>query len=266
MRTLSALMFLLLASGCRTAMVVPLERAHAHNDYRHERPLLDALSHGFCSVEADIFLVDGKLLVAHERSELDPGRGLRGLYLDLLLERVRRHGGRVYPEGPEFTLLIDIKDDGVKTYEALHDVLSNYREMLTTVEDGRRDVKAVTVVISGNRAWERIAAESPRYAAIDGRLPDLDSARAVHLMPLISDRWGSHFRWRGDGPFPEEEREKLRGVVRQAHAKGRRVRLWATPEKTSVWAELLAAGVDHINTDELQSLRDFLLEAKDGVK
>ena len=42
--------------------VAPLARAHAHNDYLHERPLLDALDHGFTSVEADIFLVDGKLL------------------------------------------------------------------------------------------------------------------------------------------------------------------------------------------------------------
>ena len=33
----------------------PLERAHAHNDYEHARPLLDALSHGFTSVEADVW-------------------------------------------------------------------------------------------------------------------------------------------------------------------------------------------------------------------
>ena len=39
----------------------PLLHGHAHNDYLHPRPLLDALDQGFCSVEADIFLVDGKL-------------------------------------------------------------------------------------------------------------------------------------------------------------------------------------------------------------
>ena len=37
----------------------PLGQAHAHNDYYHKRPLLDALSHGFCSVEADVFLKNG---------------------------------------------------------------------------------------------------------------------------------------------------------------------------------------------------------------
>ena len=39
--------------------VTPLRQAHAHNDYEHPRPLLDALDHGFCSVEADVFLTDG---------------------------------------------------------------------------------------------------------------------------------------------------------------------------------------------------------------
>lgn len=40
----------------------PLIQAHSHNDYEHARPLFDALDLGFCNVEADIYLVDGKLL------------------------------------------------------------------------------------------------------------------------------------------------------------------------------------------------------------
>lgn len=46
------------------AQPAPLERAHAHNDYEHARPLFDALERGFNSVEADVHLVDGRLLVA----------------------------------------------------------------------------------------------------------------------------------------------------------------------------------------------------------
>src|SRR5271157_4619073 len=37
---------------------VPLTRVHAHNDYLHPPPLFDALNCGFCSVEADVHLVD----------------------------------------------------------------------------------------------------------------------------------------------------------------------------------------------------------------
>src|SRR5437773_8402832 len=84
------------------AQPTPLIHAHAHNDYLHARPLLDALDHGFCSVEADIYLVEGQLLVAHDRDKVKPDRTLQSLYLDPLRERVRKNGGRVYPNGPEF--------------------------------------------------------------------------------------------------------------------------------------------------------------------
>ena len=63
--------------------LTPLMQAHAHNDYHHKRPLLEALDHGFCSVEVDIFLVGGSLLVGHDRGELKPGKTLQSLTLTL---------------------------------------------------------------------------------------------------------------------------------------------------------------------------------------
>ncbi|MEI6356987.1 MAG: hypothetical protein WCP53_07785, partial [Verrucomicrobiota bacterium] len=92
--------FLLVAAAAihlAASAAPPLPRAHAHNDYAHQRPLLDALDNGFCSVEADIYLVDGQLLVAHDRKDLKPGRTLQALYLDPLRERVRANGGHVHP-------------------------------------------------------------------------------------------------------------------------------------------------------------------------
>ena len=237
---------------------VPLTRAHAHNDYYHPRPLLDALDQGFCSVEADIFLVDGRLLVGHEQRELKPERTLQALYLDPLRKRSRANNGRIYAGGPVFTLLIDIKTAGEATYRALAGVLAGYPELLCATHDGKFTQRAVSVIISGNRAKDVIASDNPRFAGIDGRLADLESEMPAHLLPLISDRWSSHFRWRGEGDFPEAERIKLHRIVRKAHAGGRRVRFWATPEKAALWRELREAEVDLINTDDLSGLRKFL--------
>src|SRR5437763_12111123 len=91
--------------------VVPLKNAHAHNDYEHKRPLLDALDHGFCSVEADIFLVNGELLVGHTRLDLKAGRTLEALYLDPLQKRAQANKGRIHPAEPTFFLLIDVKTE-----------------------------------------------------------------------------------------------------------------------------------------------------------
>jgi hypothetical protein len=246
------------AAACAGLAVEPLENAHSHNDYWRERPLLDALDRGFGSVEADVFLVDGKLLVGHERRELRGDRSLESLYLVPLAARVRENGGSVQPDGKRFYLLVDIKSGAEDTYQALHEVLSKYAAMLTRIENGNVRPGAVTVVISGNRPRMEARDAEARYAGWDGRTADLASVAPAHLMPMISDSWMSQFTWTGDGPMPSSERAKLREFVRQAHAAGRVVRFWATPENEHVWQELRSAGVDLINTDQLDRLAAFL--------
>jgi glycerophosphoryl diester phosphodiesterase len=118
--------------------------------------------------------------------------------------------------------------------------------------------KPVTVIVSGDRPWRTISAEKTRYVALDGRLSDLDSTLPSQLLPLISDNWTSHFQWRGLGDMPQDEWDKLVAIVRKAHAAGRRVRFWATPDEESMWRQLQAAGVDLINTDDLDGLARFL--------
>jgi glycerophosphoryl diester phosphodiesterase family protein len=249
----------LAAGDDRPAAVVPLRHAHAHNDYEHERPLFDALDCGFCSVEADVFLRDGRLLVGHTPFSLKPDRTLERLYLDPLRERAKANGGRIYRGGPPVFLLVDVKTEANPTYTALDRVLARYADLLSVVRNGKFEQRAVTVVVSGNRASEQIAAQPVRYAGIDGRLTDLDSTVPAHLMPWISDRWTKEFRWQGEGPMPAAERAKLQEMVQKAHRHGRLVRFWATPEKVAVWKELRAAGVDLINTDKLSELQRFLL-------
>ena len=246
------------SSSADPAMVKPLAKAHAHNDYLHERPLLDALDHGFTNVEADIFLVDGNLLVAHERKDLKPERTLQTLYLDPLRKRVAENGGGVFPGGGPFTLLIDIKSAAEPTYAALAKVLANYADIVSVVRGSKLVRKAVDIVISGNRPREAMEAEVVRYAGLDGRLSDLDSEISAEFMPLISDNWMLAFKWRGEGPISDAERAKLAQAVEKAHTHGRRIRFWATPDRPSVWRELFDRDVDLINTDDLPGLENFL--------
>ena len=176
--------------------VVPLKHAHAHNDYEHKRPLFDALDNGFCSVEADVFLEGGALLVGHARADLRPERTLEKLYLDPLRERIKANGGRVYKNGPAIWLLVDVKTEAKSTYEVLDRVLARYADIVSAVHNGKAEEKAVKVVVSGNRAKAQVAAQKLRYAGIDGRASDLDSTEPAHLFPWISDNWTLLFRWR----------------------------------------------------------------------
>jgi glycerophosphoryl diester phosphodiesterase len=257
---LAVLALLSLPAFCLGAEPVPLIHGHAHNDYEHKRPLLDALDRGFCSVEADVHLVDGQLLVAHDRSQVKPARTLQALYLDPLRERVKRNGGQVYPAGPEFILLVELKSDWQTSYPVLRDILKQYAGMLTTFRAETKETKAIRVIITGHRAKEMFAGESIRYASMDGDLADLDSGAPADLIPWISSSWGQSFKWRGSGAMPEAEKLKLRTIVAKAHQQGRRVRFWGAPDQPVFWGAMLANGVDWINTDDLDGAQKFLLK------
>src|ERR1041384_4926564 len=157
---------LLCATIAQAVPPTPLIHAHAHNDYEHPHPLLDALDHGFCSVEADIYLVEDKLLVAHNRRDVKPERTLQALYLDPLRERVKRNGGRVFPKGPECVLLIDLKTEWKTIYPVLRSVLTNYADILSTFRDAAKQTNAITAIITGSRAKEMFTGETDRKSVV----------------------------------------------------------------------------------------------------
>lgn len=252
-------------AAARPSRPRPLRRTHAHNDYEHTHPLFDALAHGFTSVEADIFLVDGRLLVGHDPSELDPSRTLESLYLDPLRRLIRANHGSVYRGYHHpLQLLIDIKTEGAATYLELDRHLVPYRHLFSSYAHGRVRTSAITAVISGDRgARTPMEAQQVRYAFYDGRLDDLGTAATASFIPLIGEAWTDHFTWTGAGPFPAAERAELRDLVARSHAGRRRLRFWATPdvagpERDALWRELYAAGIDWFNTDDLAGLETFL--------
>ncbi|MBI1840966.1 MAG: hypothetical protein HYR88_08975 [Verrucomicrobia bacterium] len=238
----------------------PLIASHAHNDYEHSRPLWDALDAGFCSVEADIHLVKGRLLVGHDAIGLSTDRTLEKLYLEPLRNRVRQFHGKVYSTPADFTLLIDIKTPADDTYKVLRRTLRHYRDILTRFDQGKVSPGAITVVLSGERPIAWVARESTRWCAIDGRLIDLDTNPPVSLVPWISASWVDTFRYRGVGPLPDAERDALFVILARCHAQGRRFRFWATGDDPRSWQLLRSAGVDILNADDLKGLQRFLLE------
>lgn len=250
------------ADGEAPAGSAALPQAHAHNDYVHERPLLDALERGFGSVEVDIHLVGQELLVAHDPEEVDSSRTLEGLYLAPLREWVVANGGEVHPGEPPLLLLIDIKTDAEATYARLHPLLRRYADILTITAGDQVVPGPVLAVISGNRPRSALLAAPVRFAAFDGRLADLQAPSSLppSFMPLVSDDWSELTEWGGEGPVPLDLRERVSELAGLARSQGRRLRFWGTPDDPRVWAMLHEAEVDLIGTDDLDALRAFLTD------
>lgn len=238
--------------------------AHSHNDYEHVHPLFDALKCNYKSIEADVYLLGDSLYVAHNSEDIKPGRTLRQLYLEPLKERIIQNNGSVYGNGEEVILFIDIKDDGLKTYQKLHQILTEYESLLTSFAHEKKKQGSIMVVVSGNRPFEYMQAQTIRYAGFDGRLENLDSDISSNLMPIVSDNWPKYFKWDGTGKMPETEKQKLAELSKKAKQKGYILRFWGTPNHTAgqriaVWKELKNAGVGLIGADNLEELQSFLM-------
>jgi len=242
------------------AQVKPLKNAHAHNDYRHKHPLCDAMHCGFSSFEADIFLKKGKLIVSHISPFLKHNT-LEQLYLKPLYDSITKNKGTVYAAFPgPVILLIDIKSDADKTYAALQPLLEKYASILTWAENGKVHDGAVTIILSGHKPSAGVQQESHRLAFIDQPLLNVAaSEKDSAVYPLASCKYSSVMSWKGQGKVDRTEEAELRTLVASAHAQGKKVRLWASPENKEVWKMLLKNGVDLINTDQLEELKEFLL-------
>lgn len=268
-KLLKTVLFVLLIFSlqyCRCQAVL-LPQAFAHNDYFHERPLLDALDNGYTNIEADVFLQSGNLVVAHINPFFKSSRTLENLYLKPLAKRIAQNGGTVFAGSDEgITLMIDIKTDAYDTYGSLKKILEKYRNILTSYDNGIISKGPVMIVLSGNKPYGMIKAERHRFAFIDQDLTEAVRDTAVHnVYALASCKYSKLLRWTGKGNIPAGEQKRLVAYVTVAHRYGRRVRLWASPENDAVWQQLLRCGVDLINTDKLVELRNFLVKYKSGA-
>lgn len=248
-----------MANAARARHRAVLPRSHSHNDYEQRWPLQIALAQGFISVEADVWPRGEELLVGHDAHHLASDMTLRRLYLEPLAALIVEQG-EILPELDEpFQLLIEIKSEPERCYELIHAQLSEYAHLLTRYDDAGVTTGKITVIITGQCPRELLAAQHVRYAACDGHLADVGTDVPASLVPLCSDDWRWHFRWRGIGPVPRTERAKLRKLVEDAHADGRKVRFWGAPfwpayARRAVWRELAAANVDYLGADHLVSL------------
>ncbi|MEZ6014577.1 MAG: hypothetical protein R3F49_05645 [Planctomycetota bacterium] len=264
LRTLIALAALL-AAGCVSDIVVDgagprLLAAHAHNDYIHARPLLDAVDQGFRSVEADVFAVDGALWVGHTLLEVRPGRTLRELYLEPLRERLQARGSvleRSLADDGGFFLLVDFKQSGEACLALLLEELRPLEPYLTRRVAGSVVPGELTVIVSGARPVEALRQLEPALVFLDARPAELDRVDRA-LAPLVSASWRDRFEWRGEGDPSAEDLARLRADAAAARAGGQVLRYWALPHDERVWRVALDEGVTLLQADDLERLARFL--------
>ena len=242
----------------------PIPVAHAHNDYRHTRPLIDAYLQGITSVEADILLHQDSLYIGHDKEELSSGHlsTLNELYLRPLFRLLDHDRGfRDACQKDPFLLWIDIKYDGENVYDILQQQLNKYASKLSHYQGNETQEGMVKVILSGDRPFTKSDATKRQFLFFDGRPENLMQPR-TYGMPFISENVKEITGPLSAPFFTDRQFQKLSAFVDQAHHQGYKVRFWNTPDHVKCWQQLQQIGVDLINTDQLKELRSYLYSTK----
>jgi hypothetical protein len=221
---------------------------HAHNDYEKAKPLTNAVRNRVYSIEADIYLYKGKLVVAHDKKELPTAKALESLYLQPIIKLFKQHKGIISTDknyAP--VLMIDIKENGEQVLTELIKLLSPHR----SVFDRSVNKRALQVVISGDRTISSKWSSYPAYILFDGRPYETYDSAAMQRVAFISDSYSKYIS-SGDSTTQVKE------LAKKVHDMGKLLRLWANPDNPQSWKELLQLGVDIINTDKVAECRKYL--------
>ncbi len=225
-------------------------RIHAHNDYQKSEPLLNALQNKVFSIEADIYLYNNKLVVAHDKKELPTSPTLDSLYLQPIIKLFKQYKGTISKDGNYTpTLMIDIKENGEMVIVELIKLLSPYR----SVFDRSKNAKAVQIVISGDRGASSKWNSYPSFILFDGRPDEVYDNAIISRVAFISDSYLKYVT-------TQDSTTRLEELVKKVHGMDKLLRLWASPDDPASWKRLQKLGIDIINTDKVEECRNYFMK------
>ncbi|CAM3795825.1 alkaline phosphatase [Sphingobacterium prati] len=226
---------------------------HSHNDYWQPQPFYTAYYAGMQSIEADIFLRDGKLMVAHETKEIKMENTLNALYLDPVAKLYKKNGGKAFADkSKHLQLLIDIKENYKQLLPVLIKTLEQYGDLFNPL----KNPNAIKVIVTGGRPKPDGFKDYPKWLFFDGEVNWNYDPASLAQTGLISADLKDYTDWNGKG-LPENI-PAIRKAIAKADSLGLPFRFYGTHDSPNAWQQLINMGVYWINTDHPKTLELFL--------
>lgn len=234
--TYAALLFAGLANAQAPILI------HSHNDYDRNVPFYQAYAQGVASVESDLYYIDGKLLVAHNKEDVKPERTFEALYVEPAVKMFRQNNGHPYkdPSKP-LQILVDIKEETEPTMSAIVAALEKYPDVFAA--------QGVRVVITGNRPAPADFSKYPSWVMYDGSVDLTYTEEQLKQIALFSPCFTDYAHWNGKGAPVKDQEDKLMEVIGKVHDMGKPIRFWGAPETLTAYYTFYNYGIDYFNTD-----------------
>lgn len=238
-----------------TLLSYTMQDVLAHNDYQKNQPFTVAYTHRVGILEADLYYQDGKIILAHDPSELKHGLDLEKIYLEPLKKCVIKYG-RPYPESNHsLALMLDIKNKPDKILTWINQLVLAYPELFGSDTTSAR----VPIIISGARPAMDTWKDLPESVFIDGRLSDTIPVSLRSKVYMVSSSFTNVVTgsWTRDRLTPAQK-TSVQKAIDQVHQQNLKVRFWGVPDNPYFWKLQSDLGVDIIGSDQLDELAKHL--------
>lgn len=225
-------------------------KLHSHNDYLRNVPFWEAFGAGAASIEVDVILQEGSLMVAHETESIQPERTLRSLYLEPIQKAVDL--GLI--DEFYFHLLVDSKTEGYTTLDAIVKDAADFEEILFSSSNP----KGLKLIISGNRPKPEDYVNYPEWVFFDYQSKTLTADLPWQKIGMVSLSFRQFSIWNGKGRIVEVQKTNLEDFITLVHSFKKPVRFWAAPDGKSAWKAFYDMGIDYINTDQPGAAQAYL--------
>lgn len=230
---------------------------HSHNDYAQRVPFYQAYAQQVSSIEADVFLHDGQLLVGHDVEDLRADMTFEALYVEPIVTLFARNGGRAFRDSDQtLQLMVELKSETDPTLRAVAALLGRWPEVF----DPEVNPAAVRVAVTGRVPAPETFDRYPRFLGFDGAWDADYTPEQLERIALISTNFRDFSQWNGKGTIIPAEKERLEQVIDRAHEQGKPVRFWNAPEGTTVYYTFYDMGIDYINTDNPEVCAAFFAD------
>lgn len=251
------LLLALALTCCGAVAAQPPVLIHSHNDYAQRVPFYQAYAQQVSSIEADVFLHDGQLLVGHDVEDLRADMTFEALYVEPIVTLFARNGGRAFRDSDQtLQLMVELKSETDPTLRAVAALLGRWPEVF----DPEVNPAAVRVAVTGRVPAPEAFDRYPRFLGFDGAWDADYTPEQLERIALISTNFRDFSQWNGKGTIIPAEKERLEQVIDRAHEQGKPVRFWNAPEGTTVYYTFYDMGIDYINTDKPEVCAAFFAD------
>jgi len=220
---------------------------HSHNDYSRPEAFYHAFNAGAGAIEADVYLRNGKLVVAHDTAAAKQLLSLYKIYLQPILKEFKT---RPRP----LNLVIDLKGAYAPILAELLEELKPLKHLIHT---GRNN-NPLNIIITGNRPPPAEYSKYPPYITFDDDLQLPHTPGQWERVAQVSLNFENYSKWRGDGTLSPVDEKVLKSIINAVHASGKKIRFWAAPDNKAGWQKLMELNADILSTDKIDELKEAL--------